>query len=110
MKKKLVMFMAIMLIMFSASFLSGQELGDVNQNQVVDIVDALLVAQYYVGLVPATFYTQFADANGNGTVDIVDALLIARYYVGTIKNFPVYDYPVDSKYLVLTVPVIDENT
>jgi aryl-phospho-beta-D-glucosidase BglC (GH1 family) len=61
--------------------------GDVNSNGVVDIIDALLVAQYYVGLDPANFTTDNADASCNGTIDIVDALLIAQYYVGLISGF-----------------------
>jgi hypothetical protein len=61
--------------------------GDVNNNGVVDIVDALLVAQYYVGLNPSNFDQSKADANCNGTIDIVDALLIAQYYVGLIDHF-----------------------
>jgi hypothetical protein len=31
---------------------SAQQLGDVNSSGTVDIVDALLIAQYYVGIVP----------------------------------------------------------
>ena len=53
----------------------------------VDIVDALLVAQYYVGLNPSPFNQDAADANCDGNVDIIDALLIARYYVGLISGF-----------------------
>lgn len=62
-------------------------LGDVNNNGVIDIVDALLTAQYYVGLNPPQFIRENADVNCNGTVDIVDALLIAQYYVGLISEF-----------------------
>ncbi len=62
-------------------------LGDVNGNGTVDIVDALLVAQYYVGLNPQNFNTAVADVNGSGAIDIVDALLIAQYYVGLISGF-----------------------
>lgn len=61
--------------------------GDVNQDGVVDIVDALLVAQFYVGLNPAGFNQSYADVNCDGNVDIVDALLIAQYYVGLINSF-----------------------
>jgi endoglucanase len=61
--------------------------GDVNGNGTVDIVDALMVAQYYVGLAPANFNTIAADVNCSGTVDIVDALQIARFYVGLISAF-----------------------
>ncbi len=60
--------------------------GDVNGSGVVDIVDALLCAQYYVGLNPANFNTACADVNCSGAVDIVDALRIAQYYVGLIAS------------------------
>jgi endoglucanase len=62
-------------------------LGDVNTSGAVDIVDALLVAQYYVGLNPANFNSGAGDVNCSGGVDIVDALLIAQYYVGLISQF-----------------------
>ncbi|MBN2443243.1 MAG: glycoside hydrolase family 9 protein [Spirochaetales bacterium] len=62
-------------------------LGDVNNNGVIDIVDALLIAQYYVDLNPSNFDVSRADTNCNGSVDIVDALLIAQYYVNLISQF-----------------------
>jgi hypothetical protein len=62
--------------------------GDVNGNGSIDIVDALLVAQYYVGLNPANFNASAADVNCSGGIDIVDALLVAQRYVGLIANFP----------------------
>jgi hypothetical protein len=62
--------------------------GDVNGNGAVDIVDALLIAQYYVGLNPAGFIAANADTNCSGSIDIVDALVVARYYVGLISGFP----------------------
>jgi len=58
--------------------------GDVNNSGTVDIVDALLVAQYYVGLNPQGFDSTNADVNGDGSISIVDALLIAQLYVGLI--------------------------
>ncbi len=61
--------------------------GDVNSSGAVDIVDALLVAQYYVGLNPSGFAATRADVNASGTIDIVDALKIAQYYVGLIPGF-----------------------
>jgi lysophospholipase L1-like esterase len=66
----------------------AQTLGDVNGSGGVDIVDALLVAQYYVGLNPANFTSSVADVNCSGAIDIVDALVIAQYYVGLISQFP----------------------
>jgi hypothetical protein len=60
--------------------------GDVNGNGTIDIVDALQVAQYYVGLNPAGFNAAVADVNCSGTVDIVDALRVAQYYVGLLTS------------------------
>jgi hypothetical protein len=62
-------------------------LGDVNNDGSANIVDALLIAQYYVGLNPSGFILANADVNCNGTVDIVDALIVAQYYVGLISRF-----------------------
>ncbi|MBN2534384.1 MAG: cellulase family glycosylhydrolase [Spirochaetales bacterium] len=62
-------------------------LGDVNSDGSVDIVDALLIAQYYVGLNPSPFDTSVADTNCDGSIDIVDALLVAQYYVGLVNGF-----------------------
>jgi hypothetical protein len=62
-------------------------MGDTNGNGTVDIVDALMIAQYYVGLNPSGFVVANADVNCSGTIDIVDALLVAQYYVGLITSF-----------------------
>ncbi|MBN2736715.1 MAG: hypothetical protein JXR70_07015 [Spirochaetales bacterium] len=63
-------------------------LGDVNTDDVVNIVDALLVAQFYVGLpISGVFVEEMADVNCDGVVNIVDALLIAQYYVSLIDKF-----------------------
>jgi endo-1,4-beta-xylanase len=64
---------------------STGDLGDVDGDGSINIVDALLVAQYYVGL--TSIDTSRADTDCNGTVNIVDALLIAQYYVGLISQF-----------------------
>lgn len=68
--------------------ITGQTLGDVNNDTNIDIVDALLVAQYYVGLHPSNFDASAADVNAVNSIDIVDALLIAQFYVGLITEFP----------------------
>jgi lysophospholipase L1-like esterase len=62
--------------------------GDANGNGTIDIVDALLIAQYYVGLNPAGFVSANADVNCSGAIDIVDALVVAQYYVGLITSLP----------------------
>ncbi|MBN2444173.1 MAG: endo-1,4-beta-xylanase [Spirochaetales bacterium] len=62
-------------------------LGDTNSDGTIDIVDALLLAQYYVDLNPQNFTAANADTNCDGAIDIVDALLIAQYYVQLITRF-----------------------
>ena len=65
-------------------------LGDTNNDGSINIIDALLVAQYYVGLDPDNFYIDYADVNCDENVNIVDALIIAQYYVGLITGFECY--------------------
>ncbi|MBN2440934.1 MAG: DUF3160 domain-containing protein, partial [Spirochaetales bacterium] len=92
MKKKV--FRMVVLFFYSCiiiSTLPAQSVlyGDANSNGTVDIIDALLLAQYDVGLPNIVINAEASDVSGDGTVDIVDALLIARYYVGIISIFPV---------------------
>jgi hypothetical protein len=82
-------YLFIVLFIFLTRILGAQEWGDVNYDGSINIVDALLVAQYYVGLNPQDFNQQAADVSGDGSINIVDALLIAQFYVGLINEFPV---------------------
>jgi cellulose 1,4-beta-cellobiosidase len=66
----------------------GQSLGDTNNDGNTDIIDALLVAQYYVNLNPANFYPSAADVDCDSDIDIIDALQISQYYVGLLSQFP----------------------
>lgn len=63
--------------------------GDVNSDTFIDIVDALLIAQYYVGQYPDNFVAVNGDVNYDNNVDIVDALLVAQYYVGLVPELPI---------------------
>jgi thiol-disulfide isomerase/thioredoxin len=57
--------------------------GDANGDGVVNVVDAMFVAQYAVGNRDAsTLNMANADANLDGTVNVVDAMFIAQYAVG----------------------------
>ena len=66
----------------------GPRLGDVNYDSQVDIVDALNVAQHYVGLDPTPFFEEVADINCDGAIDIVDALTLSQYSVGLHDRLP----------------------
>jgi hypothetical protein len=84
---KIVLLIFIMIMGVTLSTYS-QALGDVNNNGSIDIVDALAIAQYSVGINPSPFYTSAADVDADGNINIVDALLVAQYYVGIISQFP----------------------
>ena len=86
MKTDKILFFTIMLILTVFS-VSGQSAGDVNSSGGVDIVDALLIAQYYVNLPVSNFNSSAADVDCNGNINIVDALMIAQYYVGLVTDF-----------------------
>ena len=64
-------------------------LGDANGDGVVNYLDAMLIAQYYVGdIVDEDLNLEAADVNGDGTVNYLDAMMVAQYYVGDIDAFP----------------------
>jgi hypothetical protein len=60
--------------------------GDANIDNAITIIDALLIAQYYVEL-DVQIHIDTSDVDCNGTINIVDALLVARFYVGLIDSF-----------------------
>ena len=68
----------------------GGLLGDVNEDGVVDIVDAWLVMQYDAWIKDEDdLNLALADVNGDGEVDILDAWLIMQYDAWIIDKFPV---------------------
>jgi hypothetical protein len=86
--KEKVLLLVGFIFALTANMSFAAALGDVNGNGEVDIIDALQVAQYYVGLYPSGFDSTVADVDCSGTITITDALLIAQYYVGLISTFP----------------------
>jgi hypothetical protein len=85
-KIRITEYLAMSLLLLCMSQAFGVTCGDVNNSGSVDIVDALLIAQYYVGLNPSNFDTSVADVNADSTISIVDALRIAQFYVGLISQ------------------------
>lgn len=101
---KLVVFISILLF-FGSMAGYAQALGDVNDSGEIDIIDALMIAQYYVGLDPSGFISPVADVNCSGDIDIVDALLVAQYYVGLVSELSCGgDTPVPTPMVTLTPP------
>ncbi len=89
---RLLLCLAALSVCLSVS-LQAQTLGDVNGDNNVTIVDALVIAQYYVGLSPNPFNASVADVNCDGSISIVDALAIAQYYVGLTSSLPCSNTP-----------------
>jgi hypothetical protein len=79
------LFVLTFFLLPSIIFAQGTGMGDVDLDGSIDIIDALLIAQYYVNLNPANFDSAMADVEGDGDIDIVDALLVAQCYVGLIS-------------------------
>lgn len=71
---------------------SGMQLGDVNDDGVVDVEDAFLVRSYIGGDLQMTDEEkQTADVNGDGKVNSSDITLIREYIVKKITTFPAED-------------------
>jgi hypothetical protein len=60
--------------------------GDVDGDGVIDLADAVLVINHYVGKQVVTFIDKAADVDGDGVIDLADAVLIINYYVGKIPS------------------------
>ena len=86
--KRKEFFLATLFFLFTTASIFCAQYGDVNNSNTIDIVDALMIAQYTVGLNPSGFNQVAADVNADRTINIVDALMIAQRYVGLISSFP----------------------
>ena len=84
--KKMIFVLFVLFLLITNVF--SVELGDVNEDNLINIIDALLTAQYYVGQNLVLFNEVAANVNCDDSISIIDALLIAQYYVGSISEFP----------------------
>ena len=65
------------------------KLGYVNDDEYINVQDALLVLQDFVGSTELNETQKIAaDVNRDTFVNVTDALLILQYFVGTITEFP----------------------
>jgi hypothetical protein len=86
-KTKLIITGILLLFLCSLLQVFADPCGDVDSNGTINIVDALLIAQFYVNLDPPDFDEDAADVSGDGAITILDALLIAQFYVNLIQEF-----------------------
>lgn len=62
--------------------------GDMNNDGTVDVSDAMLVCQIYLGnATPTDAQKLAADVSGDGKVDVSDAMMICQFYLGNITEF-----------------------
>lgn len=113
MKSFIIILVFIFLTMSCFGDVETINFGDVDKNGVVNIIDALFVAQMSVGLsvkvldncdVNCRYWIAFrADVNNDCNVSVVDALMIAQYSVGLLPNFVNKDHLCNS----ITIPYIN---
>lgn len=84
MYRKLIICLVLSVLIVSNIF---AYVGDANGDDDVDIIDALVIAQFYVNLEVRPFLAHNCDVNDDGYIDIIDALNVARYYVGLLDAF-----------------------
>lgn len=82
MRKMTMVFCVLVLSVIAGAPVFAAQCGDVNNDGTINILDALMLARSYVGVLPETFSVYVADVNGDGQVNIIDALRIVQYYIG----------------------------
>lgn len=116
--KQLVLFFLIFSL--SAAISYGQACGDADNNGSVNDIDALVIAQYYIGLDPEDLLApEVIDVNCDGKKNIVDAFMVALYYVdlipglacctGASAEFPYSPYKYPSQISSVSVDQNDDN-
>jgi len=77
----------------------------------VNSLDALLIAQHFVGMQPfCPLRMRAADVNGDGNVNATDAMLVMKRYVHIISAFPAGDWVVEGNWnLSLSLPGVNCN-
>lgn len=61
-------------------------IGDANSDGDIDLADAVVVINHYVGKPVTVCVQEAADVDGDGVADLADAVIIINYYVGKIDN------------------------
>ncbi len=70
-------------------YVSNGILGDADMDGDVDNIDAMLILQYYTGVITdEDVNLGVCDVDGNGAINNVDAMLVLQYYTKEITAFP----------------------
>lgn len=77
--------------LFREASLGTATKGDVNGDGKIDMVDATLIVNYYLGKPDTYLNALSADTNDDGTIDIVDAIATTKLYMESAP--PAHDTP-----------------
>jgi len=109
-KLSIILLSTLIFLLLFASPAAAVTLGDVTENDAINVQDVVLVMQHILGIAdPELTEDQLlaADVNGDDAVNVQDATLIMQYVLGLIDEFPAPD-PVDVE--VVSVKAIDRTT
>ena len=100
-KFPIILLSTLILILLLASPVSAVTLGDVTENNTINVQDVLLVMQHNLGIADPELtedQIEAADVNCDGTVDVQDATLIMQMVLGLIDEFPCDEAHADLSY------------
>ena len=63
----------------------GGKLGDVNQDDAVDVTDAVLIIDHILMKNPSNFEASLADVNGDNEIDVTDVVMVIDAILGKIE-------------------------
>ncbi|MGM0652597.1 MAG: dockerin type I repeat-containing protein, partial [Bacillota bacterium] len=100
-KFPLILLSTLIFILLLASPVSAVTLGDVTDNNTINVQDVLLVMQHNLGIADPELtedQMEAADVNCDGDVDVQDATLIMQMVLGLIDEFPCDEAHADLSY------------
>jgi len=107
--KKSTCFLIIYIFINLCTFAQSTICGDVNTDNSVNIIDALVTAQHYVGLSPCVYESCNADVNGDNSENILDAYNLVLDTSGTSLSRDAVDTRVVSQVRNCTGRIIDSQ-
>ncbi len=110
-KLTLILLSTFIFLLLFASPASAVTLGDVTENNAINVQDVVLVMQHILGTAdPALTASQraAADVNSDNAINVQDANLIMQYVLGLIDEFPGEAPVADVE--VVSVKAIDRET
>ena len=63
----------------------GGKLGDVNQDDAIDVTDAVLIIDHILMKNPSNFEASLADVNGDNEIDVTDVVMVIDAILGKIE-------------------------